>query len=236
MTDAAVSPRRLLVAALLLALLTACAGPAPPRWQVESADASARFVEAWLDGERRADQLEFARAREQLARTGAADRVAQVELLRCAVRLATLLIEPCSGFEALRGELAPGAQTAYADYLAGRLPHDAATRIALLPAAQRNIAAAPSATRAAELLAGVAEPLSRLVAAGVLVKTGRVTDTAVRTAVETASKQGWRRALLAWLLLEQQRARAAGDLPRAAAAQRRIELVAPTTTDAAAAP
>ncbi|MEP6558025.1 MAG: hypothetical protein ABJB17_06070, partial [Burkholderiales bacterium] len=57
-------------------LLAACAATEPPpRWQVDAANASERFVEAWLVGDRRVEQVEFDRARERVARTGRADLV-----------------------------------------------------------------------------------------------------------------------------------------------------------------
>jgi hypothetical protein len=47
----------------------------------------------------------------------------------------------------------------------------------------------------------------------------------IAQAVETASARGWRRPLLAWLKVQQQRAEAAGDIAAAAGLQRRIDLV-----------
>ena len=46
-------------------------------------------------------------------------------------------------------------------------------------------------------------------------------------AIDTASAQGWRRPLLMWLGVAQQRAQAAGNAAEAARLQRRIDLVAP---------
>jgi len=42
-------------------------------------------------------------------------------------------------------------------------------------------------------------PLSQLLAAGVLLRRGNLGKTDIAIAVDTASAQGWRRALLAWL-------------------------------------
>ncbi|MDP3204913.1 MAG: hypothetical protein Q8M80_12675, partial [Hydrogenophaga sp.] len=69
--------------------------------------------------------------------------------------------------------------------------------------------------------------LSQLVAAGVLFRSGRATPGVIAQAVDTASARGWRRPLLAWLQVQQERAKAAGDANAAAAVQRRIDLVAP---------
>ena len=122
------------------------------------------------------------------------------------------MLDPCTGFDALRAD-APPAEQAYADYLAG-LPHDAA----LLPAAQRG--AGP------DTLGAIGDPLARLVAAGVLLRTGRASPTVIAAAVDTASAQGWRRPLLAWLQLQLQRAEQAGAEADAQRLRRRIALIA----------
>jgi hypothetical protein len=74
-------------------------------------------------------------------------------------------------------------------------------------------------------LAAIGDPFSRLVAAGVLLRRGRATAGVIMRAVDTAAEQGWRRPLLAWLQVQQQRARALGANEEAARLQRRIDLV-----------
>jgi hypothetical protein len=160
--------------------------------------------------------MEFGRARSEVSSTGRADLMARAELLRCASRVASLVLEPCTGFEALRQDAAP-AERAYADYLAGELkPSDAA----VLPEAQR--AAAAGSADAATLKS--MEPLSQLVAAGVMFRTGRASPAVLQQAVDTASAQGWRRPLLAWLGVQLRLAEKSGDVETAARLQRRITL------------
>ncbi|MCM2347024.1 hypothetical protein [Acidovorax soli] len=205
----------------VVGLLAACAsGPPTPEWQMDAHGASQKAQDAYLAGDNRVEQLEWNRAREALARTGRLDLLARLELLRCAGRVASLVFEPCAAFEALRRD-APAREKAYADYLAGQLP---AQDAAQLPPAQRSMAQAGPAQAGAGL-SGIHDPLSRLVAAGVLLKTGRATPATLSVAVETASAQGWRRPLLAWLMVQAERAQAAGDTGAAAALQRRIAIV-----------
>ncbi|MFZ3126777.1 MAG: hypothetical protein WA136_02070 [Rhodoferax sp.] len=207
---------RNLLAAASLALLGACSStPQPPDWQVEAKGSMERAVAAYLEGNNRVEIAELQRAHNQLARTGRADLLATAELLRCATRVASLVFEPCTGFEALRAD-ALEAQRAYADYLQGRLSPQG---IALLPPLQR--AAATGDTSA---VLGAAEPLSQLVAAGVMLQAGTATPTVIARAIETASAQGWRRPLLAWLGVQAQRAEQAGDPEEAARLRRRIAL------------
>ncbi len=205
------------LAAWVAALLAGCAGTPPPDWAITAQGALERAADAYFAGRGDVEAVEFARAREALARTGRVELVARAELARCATRVASLVFEPCAGFEALRAD-APPAERAYADYLAGRAGADAAP---LLPPQHRAVAAA---TGPVPLPA--AEPLGRLVAAGVLLRTRRADATAVAQAVDTASAQGWRRPLLAWLGVQQRLAEQAGDTVEAARIARRIALVA----------
>jgi len=219
---AAALPRARIAGCAAALLLAACAGgPAPPDWQANARSALDQAVAADLRGDSRSARQDFDRARTEIRRTGRADLLARAELLRCAARVASLDFVACDGFEPLRPDAA-APELAYADYLAG-LP--VADRIALLPAAQRAPAAAPDAATAAAALPAIADPLSRLVAAGVLLRTGRASPATLTLAVDTASAQGWRRPLLAWLGLQLQRAESAGDSAAVATLRRRIGLV-----------
>jgi hypothetical protein len=201
--------------------LAACAsGPPTPEWQMNAHGAAQQAQDAYLAGDTRVEQLEWNRAREALSRTGRLDLLARLELLRCAGRVASLVFAPCVEFEALRQDAA-APEKAYADYLTGQL---APLEVAQLPAAQRSVAQSGQ-TDAGDQLASIQNPLSRLVAAGVLLKTGRATPATLSVAVETASAQGWRRPLLAWLMVQAKRAQAAGDTVAAVSLQRRIAIV-----------
>lgn len=198
-------------------LMAACAsGPPPPDWQLNARSALDHAVAAYLRGDSRVAKVEFDRARAEVARTGRADLLARAELLRCAARVASLEFGPCEGFERLRADTAAPEQ-AYADYLAGRLPPGQADR---LPPAQRAVAAATDSAAAA--MQGLDDPLARLVAAGVLLQGGRANPAVIASAVDTASAQGWRRPLLAWLGVQLQRAEQAGDAASAERLRRRI--------------
>ncbi|HSW16060.1 MAG TPA: hypothetical protein VLJ86_02450 [Ramlibacter sp.] len=209
------------VAAVALALSLAGCSNAPPQpdWQVQAHGDLARFETAYLTGAMRAAQAEFARARSALAATGEARWVARAELTRCALQVASLAFEPCVGFEALRQD-APAAERAYAQYLAGEAL--APEQSSLLPAHHRAVAVG-AADPAASLLA-IADPLARLVAAGVVMRMGRATPQSLQLAADTASQQGWRRPLLAWLGVQAQRAEQAGDGQEAQRLRRRMAL------------
>jgi hypothetical protein len=197
----------------LMAMLPGCASKPPtPGWQANARTALDGYTDAWLHGDTVAADAEFARARRETASTGRFDLVAQAELVRCGVRLAALDVD-CPGFAALAADATP-AQRAYAAYLDGRWQ---GLDAALLPEQHRAVVASGS-------LAGVTDPLARLVAAGALLRAGRIVPGDIAAAVETASDQGWRRPLLAWLGVQERRAEAAGDADALARIRRRMAL------------
>ena len=184
-------------AAVVMLLAAAGCGGGPPvaDWQLNALQAVQGFERNYLAGDTKASEVEFQIARRELARTGRPDVVAQGELRRCAVRVASLEFDDCFGFEALRNG-ATKEQVDYADYLRGRGSH-----------------------------ATSEDPLSRLVALSVKMKKGEIAPAEIGQAVDIASAQGWRRPLLAWLGVQLRRAEAAGDSDAAARLRQRIALV-----------
>jgi hypothetical protein len=213
---------RALAAAAAGLLAAACASQPPPDWQMNARQSIDTAVAAYLEGNARVEAAETARARSEIARTGRLDLLARAELMRCAARVASLVFEPCLGFEKLRADAAP-AERAYADYLAGRIQGQDIER---LPAPHRAVAdARSSAEAAASALAGIDDPLSRLIAAGALFHGSRASPQTLQIAVDTASAQGWRRPLLAWLGVQLIRAEQAGDTTEAQQLRRKIDVV-----------
>jgi len=209
-------------------LLSACASQPPtPDWQANAFAALKGFTAAYLSGNSRLADSELARAKSEIARTGRADLMARAELTRCAVRVASLEFDGCASYQPLAPEVTPQEQ-AYAAFLSGQWTQ---LKVDLLPeqyrawvstAAQANDTAAPGAS---SQLTTLKDPLARLVAAGVLLQTKRLTPADITQATETASNQGWRRPLLAWLGVQRQQADSAGDAATSTRLQQRINLV-----------
>ena len=205
---------------LAVLLLSACASsPKPTDWQLNAKGAIDRAVAAYLEGNNRVEAAEMTKARREISSTGRIDLMARAELLACASRVASLVFEPCTGFEKLRQD-APPAEIAYADYLNGKLqPQDAS----LLPKNQQ-ISAVADINSALAAITNIADPLAKLVASGVALQAGRASPAVVQSAVDAASSQGWRRPLLAWLGVQLALADKAGDSVESARLQRRIAL------------
>ena len=182
--------------ALIVVFLSGCAGgAAAPDWQENASQALQAFQRHYFAGNAATAEAEFTAARSELVRTGRADLVARAELVRCAVRAASLEFDDCPGFEALRYGARP-EELAYAAYLSGKGSHRPGD-----------------------------EPLSRLVALAVSLRNASIDPRGINSAIDLASAQGWRRPLLAWLGVQEKRAADAGDSETAARIRRRIELI-----------
>jgi hypothetical protein len=182
---------------LCVIFLSGCGGGAPaPAWQANAKYSLDSFQQAYLRGDTRVADVEFERAKAELASTGVPALVARAELVRCAARAASLEFDDCPGFEKLRAD-AGAEELAYAEYLAGR----------------------------AERSAGD-DAFSKLVFSGIRLKGNKITPSEISAAVDIASAQGWRRPLLAWLGVQEKRAEAAGDREALERIRRRIALVA----------
>jgi hypothetical protein len=206
------------LASVLLVVLAACSStPIPPEWQANAYASLKNYSTAYLNGNTRLADFEWERAKAELARTARPDLRALAELTRCATRVASLELDHCAAYQPWASD-ATAAQRAYAAFLQGQW---AGLDPALLPAHYRPLLA----PYAKSVLATIEDPLARLVGAGVLLQTGALTPADMAVATDTASSQGWRRPLLAWLGVQHQRARAAGDLDAASSLQRRIDLL-----------
>ncbi len=227
--------KKLLSLVACAALLAACGNkPVAPDWALSAEASSERAIQAYLQGQQRVEDLHWGKARSAVASTGQLATAAKLELMRCAAQVASLEWTDCPAYQELAAD-AGAEQQAYARYLAGQVR---AQDVALLPPAQQAVAqilvgatagdASVSSPSSAALLAAIAaikEPLSRLVAIGVAARTSPSCAILMQPGKDTASEQGWRRPLMAWLMLQQEAAAQAGAKDTAEKAGKRLKLL-----------
>ena len=115
------SLRPSVVLSLASALMAACGNTPPaPDWQSNSLGAVKSFTRAYLAGDSKVADFEFARSRNEISATGRPDLVARAELVRCAVRLASLELDACAATQLKTPDLA-APERAYALGAAGYL-------------------------------------------------------------------------------------------------------------------
>jgi len=212
------------VGILLSALLLGACGSTPPApdWQLDTRSALDAYERHRLSGQASMAGRVLARALAAVSATGRPDLVARVQLVRCALDVATLAFAACPDPRSLAEDGGP-EERAYAVYLSGAWEGLDAARLPPVHAAV--VLARDDAARLAALGA-IETSASRLVAAGVLFRRVALPPAGIDGAVDTASEAGHRAALLAWLGVQEQTALAAGETARATLIRRRIEVAA----------
>ena len=210
-----------LAALLCITQLSGCAsGPPPADWKVNARDSLESAQQFYLRGNDKLAQSEQARARSEVASSGRLDLLARVVLTHCAARIASLASKDCPEFAALANDAQAGERN-YAAYISGQWQN---VTPALLPKQHQALFSNPGDVKN---LSAIKEPLTQLVATAVLLQREKITPEGIALAIETASDQGWRRPLLAWLGVQAQYAEKSGNTALAQLARRRMALVAP---------
>ena len=203
-------------------LLEACAGgQMPPEWQSKSHASLERFRQQFLEGDSRQAERSFAEVKAAVASTGRPELAARAELVRCALGTAAVDVDACNEFESTRRD-ATAEDRVYGDFVTGHWREQDAPG---LPPQYRAVATARGEIDRNKAMQQIADPVSRLVAAGALFRLAQLSPEGLGSAIETASAQGYRRPLLAYLHVQARRAEATGDTAALELIQKRIDLV-----------
>jgi len=219
---------RSLQAFLLAALLAlaGCGGSQPvPDWTYAGYNKLEDFKAASLAGRQAVADLHFQRALEEIKKSGDLRLLAMLYLNRYAVQ--TALLEPFDDedFRRLQALQPVPENAAFHAFLKGDfrredrrlLPPQYASSFDDLLADKRGLLARD--------VRDIPDPLSRLVMTGRLVLSGYENEELLGEAVATASRQGWKRALLVYLDRQQRYYEAQQENAKAAQIRERIRLI-----------
>lgn len=212
---------RRITAASMLVLAGCAGGEVSPEWQSRAHDALERFRQHYLEGNVRHAEQSFAEAKAAIAATGRPELAARAELVRCALGTAALDVDACKGFDAAHND-ATAQDQVYGEFVKGRLNADDASS---LPPQYRSFVKARDEPARDKALQQIADPVSRLIAAGAMFRAAALSPDALRVAIDTAAARGYRRPLLAYLKVQARRAELAGDGAAQRSIQQRIDLV-----------
>lgn len=192
---------RILFSMILLSMLAACSsGPAVPDWKIDTQTGIVRYTQYYLEGRSKLAAASFAKARAATAATGDIAAVAHLELVKCGVQTAAVDPAPCQAYTELAANATNAGDAAYYRFISGDWQGlDSAN----LPAQYAPLVSQSTADGINPLLQHIDDPLSRLVASGVAVKRNQFNLKTLQIAADTAAAQGWRRPLLAYLLLQE---------------------------------
>ena len=209
-------------ALLITLLLSACGGSPPaPDWKKDSINLIGKYTKTELKGENKLAERYFEQALDAAGSAGKLEETARLHLIRCATRRVSLSFEACAGYLEL-AKLAPNADDeTYHHFITGQWEKVDGGK---LPAQYRDFFSSQDAARHAAL-AKITDPLSRLIAISVAAQRKQANDDTLTLAADTASEQGWRKPLLVYLKLLENRASLTSDNIRVEALRTRIKLV-----------
>lgn len=201
--------------------LAACSSQPSPAWQSAAYTQLANYTESYLAGDERLAAIHFEKALEHISKTGDPALMARAWLTRCALETAALIDTSCGKAAAYGGD---PANDGYRAMLEGNV-----VKAVVLPERYRDLMAAlakRSVKEADGALAGIEEPVSRLIGVGVAVKRGTFDTATLELAARTASENGWKTPLTAYLLKLKEAYGASGDTAKAAETETRLKILA----------
>lgn len=214
---------KVFVCALAASMLAACGGgPKVPDWKKDSINLIEKYKKAELKGEVQRAERYFEQALEAAGSAGKIGETAQLHLIRCATRQASLDYEPCTGYlDHAKFGVNPEDE-AYYRFLTNQQDKLDTSK---LPAQYRDFARISDPAKIVASLRSISDPLSRLIAASLATARKQTDDAILNLAAETASEQGWRKPLLVYLKLLENRATVRNDEFEAEKLRTRIKLV-----------
>jgi hypothetical protein len=218
--------KKLFLLLFMFLLLSGCGVKPAPVWISTGHKQLETFKQDFLIGRSPAiTEIHFRNAVTEMKKGGDADLLGRAWLTRMALQIAMLMEMDAGDFPKIEAvEVVPANHNFYF-FLKG---DTAAVDISLLPESYRPFWASllkGDATEVAVAITAIDDPLSRLIASGLSVHHGFETEILLRISVETASQNGWKRALLAWLDRLKSLHEASGDTEKASAIKSRIDLL-----------
>jgi len=219
--------KKLFFLILLSLLIGGCGLNQTPTWIIAGNHYMERFKKNFLTGEQPyITELNFQKAVKEIKKSGDLDLLEKAWLTRMALQGAVLKEMEEGDYGKIAAVKPVPANRNFYIFLTG----DAAEADgALLPEQYSRFLEAirkGDVVKTEKAIADMGDdPISQLIAAGLAVRRHLESEMILNTAVETASRNGWKMALLAWLERLCAFHAAAGDAGKAAAVRRRIELI-----------
>ena len=218
--------KKILCLLILPLLLAGCGSKPAPVWIAAGHQQLETFKQDFLTGRTPlVTELHFKKAVEEIKKGGDLDLLGKAWLTRVALQVAVLGEMEDGDYRRVEAAQSIPANRNFYLFLSGDA---AAVEGSLLPEQYRPFLTAFKSRDvggAEKTIAAINDPLSRLIAAGLAVRHRLINEAILRTAVETASQNGWKRALIAWLERLQAFYEAAGETAKASPVRQRIDLI-----------
>ncbi|MBN2515805.1 MAG: hypothetical protein JXC33_07200 [Deltaproteobacteria bacterium] len=205
--------------------LGGCASKAVPQWQTASFNHMETFKQHYLAGDEQNAERYFSKAIADIKKSGRIDILAKGYLTKYAIQAATL--EAISGTEFLEiNNVRPDRiNMNFYTFLTGTF--DTVDNEILPPRYKQFIVTFQDGT-INELnrdIAHIKDPLSRLIAVGLTIKHRRYNEATLKIALNTASVEGWKKALVAYLKQIQSLYENTGHKQKAEQIQKQLNII-----------
>jgi len=210
---------------MIALLICACSQVTVPVWKDKGSRNLEEYKISFLAGKEDASEPHFIKARKEIAAGNDLNLLAIAYLTKYALHTASLESFDTAEFAKLHRLEPNPANMAYCHFLKGNF---GAVDLKLLPAHYAGImkaAAGKDVILAAREISTIGDPLSRLIACGVWVRYMPYDENILQTAINTASANGWRRPLWAYLAKLQAYYLEHGQDAKAGVVKDRLELL-----------
>ncbi|MDD5711167.1 MAG: hypothetical protein PHY31_00230 [Smithellaceae bacterium] len=209
---------------ILLIFVFGCSSQPIPDWTYASSGQLESFKENFMEGKDQIAQLHFNKALAEIKKSGNLEVIGRAYLTRCAFQIATLEDMDDADFlkvDAIEPDRANGnfwrlLKGAPSEVDAAALPEQYGEVAKILKGEKGDLA---------KNIASIDDSVSRLVACGIVVKMHREDEEVLKTAVATASRQGWRKPLLAYMERLQKFYADHAQMEKAENMRQRLELI-----------
>jgi len=220
--------KKILFVVCLILLFAGCGFSQKPPWLIKSSKGLETFEANFLSGaEPSVTEANFAVAVEEIKKSGDLNLLQKAWLTRMALQGAVLNEMEEGDYRQIAAAGQVPANENYYMFLKGNISE---LDIKLLPEQYREFSGAllkGDVLKTGKAIASMKdEHLSKLIAAGIAVRSGIESEAIIQAAVETASINGWKMALIAWMERLAAFHGAAGEAGKATEVWQRIELIA----------
>lgn len=209
----------------IIAILAGCGSKNIPDWTYASFNQLESFKKSYLSGNERIAELHFYKATAEIKKSGDMEILARAYLMKYAVHVAVL--EPFDDREYLTIEaVSPVARNRnFHSFLKGAFDH---VDVDLLPKQYEGFVKAFRGGKAENVtgeIAKIEDSLSRLITVGLLVTQGKYDEGNLKLAIDTASRNGWKKALVVYLERLQLFYEGKKEKDKAVSIQQRLQII-----------
>jgi hypothetical protein len=206
-------------------LIIGCGSKRAPDWTKTAFNQLDNYKKNYLMGKEQMAERHFSHAIEEIKKSGDLDVLATAYLTKNAVQVAVL--ERIDDREFLRIDATQPLHQhrSFHKFLKGEM---AVVEEELMPGQYRAFFRAFQSGRidgATDEIVQMEDPLSRLIATGLVVHENQHDERCLKVAIDTASRNGWKKALLAYLEKLQSYYETKNEVEKAGIVRNRIELI-----------